>query len=103
MRKGKGSGWVEGLPPAGKGSREAAAPPDSATFVLHAAALPQMRQGFADAEAYSETTAFTTAIAKQHLLLGGINAAGKWKTSTRNTLLCLAGGMRPGHREPIGD
>lgn len=93
----------KGCLPQGRGPRRQRAPPDSATFVLHAAALPQMMQGFADTEAYSETTAFMTAIVKQHLLLGGISTAGKWKTSTRNTLLCLTVGMTPGHREPVGD
>lgn len=68
-----------------------------------AATLPKVMQGFADNEASSETTAFITAIAKLYVYTVGRNRAGKWKVSIRNTLLCFAVGMRPGHREPMGD
>lgn len=39
--------------------------PNCATFLFCIAALPQVVQGFAATEASSETTAFTTVIAKQ--------------------------------------
>lgn len=66
--QGKGSAWMEALPPEGKQSQdvgEICCVPNSATFVLCTTALPQVMQGFAATEAFGEATAFTTVMAKQ--------------------------------------
>lgn len=53
--------------------------PNSPTFVLCTAVLPEMMQGFADTKASSETRAFTAAIAKQYVHTGGRNRVGKYQ------------------------